>query len=85
MPPGGDAPYWLAAGTCLAAAGLLAYAQRPGKDAPVNTVLNETLTNGMSEGESFRAIDREVREFMRFWGIQGISLSVMRNDSLMFS
>ena len=26
LPPGGDVPYWLAAGTCLAAAGLLAYA-----------------------------------------------------------
>ncbi len=26
LPPGGDAPYWLAAGSCLAAAGLLALA-----------------------------------------------------------
>ena len=47
--------------------------------------LNKTLTNPMSEGAPFRPIDREVREFMRHWGIQGISLSVMRNDSLVFS
>lgn len=51
----------------------------------VPAVLNETLTNSQSEGDAFKAIDREVREFMRYWGIQGISLSVMRNDSLMFS
>ncbi|MBR3013319.1 MAG: beta-lactamase family protein [Bacteroidales bacterium] len=39
----------------------------------------------MSDSTVFNAIDREVREFMKYWGIQGISLSVMRNDSLMFS
>ena len=75
----------LAAVAVAVAACLLTAAGRPGKEAQVNAVLNETLTNGMSDGDAFRAIDREVREFMRFWGIQGISLSVMRNDSLMFS
>ena len=52
---------------------------------PVNAILNETLTNAMSDSVSLRGIDREVREFMQYWRIQGISLSVMRNDSLMFS
>ena len=52
---------------------------------PVNAILNETLTNEMSDSASFQGIDREVREFMRYWRIQGISLSIMRNDSLMFA
>ena len=52
---------------------------------PVNAILNETLTNAMSDSASLRGIDREVWEFMQYWRIQGISLSVMRNDSLMFS
>ena len=75
----------LAAAAIFFAAGLSAPAQRTHSNAPADAVLNETLTNAMSDGESFKAIDREVREFMRYWGIQGISLSVMRNDSLMFS
>ena len=52
---------------------------------PVNAILNETLTNAMSDSASFQGIDREVREFMQYWSIQGLSLSVMRNDSLMFA
>jgi CubicO group peptidase (beta-lactamase class C family) len=58
---------------------------RPTPPPPVPAILNETLTNEMSDSSVFRAIDREVREFMSYWKIQGISLSVMRNDSLMFS
>ena len=58
---------------------------RPTPPPPVPAILNETLTNEMSDSSIFRAIDREVREFMSYWKIQGISLSVMRNDSLMFS
>ena len=80
--------YCLLAAAMIVAAGVLAAGRRPGP-APqpqlAPAALNETLTNAMSDGDSFKAIDREVREFMRYWGIQGISLSVMRNDSLMFS
>ncbi|MBQ4192244.1 MAG: beta-lactamase family protein, partial [Bacteroidales bacterium] len=39
----------------------------------------------MSDSDSLHGIDKEVQEFMKYWRIQGISLSVMRNDSLMFS
>ena len=79
-------PYALLAAVALTAMALVLMASgRPGQDPPADAVLNKTLTNAMSEGEPYLAIDREVREFMRFWGIQGISLSVMRNDSLVFS
>lgn len=79
-------PYTLLAAVALTAMALVFMASgRPGQNPPADAVLNKTLTNAMSEGEPYLAIDREVREFMRFWGIQGISLSVMRNDSLVFS
>ena len=79
-------PYALLAAVAMTVMALvLMAAGRPGQDPPADAVLNKTLTNAMSEGEPYLTIDREVREFMRFWGIQGISLSVMRNDSLVFS
>ncbi len=79
-------PYALIAATAMTVMALvLMAAGRPAQNPPSDAVLNKTLTNEMSEGEPYRAIDREVREFMRYWGIQGISLSVMRNDSLVFS
>lgn len=75
-----------AAAALVAAAAILIAAHRPKPSPPpVNAILNETLTNSMSDSSVFRSIDREVRSFMQYWGIQGISLSVMRNDSLMFA
>ena len=47
--------------------------------------LNETLTNEMSEIEELEGVDRKVKAFMRKWQIKGASLSVMRNDSLLYS
>jgi CubicO group peptidase (beta-lactamase class C family) len=76
----------LAAAALVVAVVVLVASHRPKPvPPPVNAVLNETLTNAMSEGPEFAGIDREVREFMKYWGIKGISLSVMRHDSLMFS
>lgn len=79
------APIAIAA-ALVAAVTVLVAAHRP-KPAPppVNAILNETLTNAMSDSDSLHGIDKEVQEFMKYWRIQGISLSVMRNDSLMFS
>ena len=78
--------YCLIAAALIAGAAALASGRRPAPEPePAASILNEALTNSMSSGDAFKAIDREVREFMRYWGIQGISLSVMRNDSLMFS
>ena len=76
----------LAAAALIVAAVVLVASHRPKSvPPPVNAVLNETLTNSMSDSSCFAAIDREVGTFMKYWGIQGISLSVMRGDSLMFS
>lgn len=50
---------------------------------PVN--LNKVLTNELSDTSSFTEFDRTVRDFMTFWGLKGASLSVMRNDSLLYA
>ena len=50
---------------------------------PVN--LNETLTNEVSDTATLRGFDRQVKDYMTTWGLRGVSLSVMRNDSLLYS
>ena len=64
----------LALAAVLVATVILACAlkPKPAPPPPVPAILNETLTNEMSDSTVFNAIDREVREFMKYWGIQGI-------------
>ncbi len=50
---------------------------------PVN--LNETLTNEVSDTATLRGFDRQVKDYMTAWGLKGVSLSIMRNDSLLYS
>ena len=50
---------------------------------PVN--LNETLTNEVSDTSVLDGFDKIVKDYMTYWGLKGVSLSVMRNDSLLFS
>ena len=47
--------------------------------------LNDTLKNEMSEIEELAGMDKKVTSFMRQWHIKGASLSIMRNDSLLYS
>ena len=47
--------------------------------------LNDTLKNSMSEIEELAGLDKKVKSFMRQWQIKGASLSIMRNDSLLYS
>ena len=47
--------------------------------------LNDTLRNEMSHFEELEGMDKNIRSFMRQWQIKGASLSVMRNDSLLYS
>ena len=47
--------------------------------------LNETLTNEVSDTAVLRGFDRQVKDYMTAWGLKGVSLSVMRNDSLLYS
>ena len=52
---------------------------------PVPVNLNATLTNEMSDTSSLDGFDRMVKNYLTYWAINGASLSVMRNDSLLFA
>lgn len=48
-------------------------------------VLNETLTNEMSDTASLERMDRAIEAYMQQWQLKGASLAVMRNDSLLYA
>ena len=50
-----------------------------------HTWLNDTLTNAMSDVEGLEGLDREMENFRKRWDLKGISLAVMRNDSLVYA
>ena len=56
-------------------------------ESPAVTIvnLNKTLTNEMSDTSSLAGLDKKLKLFMRKWQFMGISLSVMRNDSLVYA
>ena len=45
---------------------------------------SDNLTNEGSEFEGIDRWDRDMRKFMSYWHLRGVSLAVMRNDSLLF-
>ncbi|MGN1214788.1 MAG: serine hydrolase domain-containing protein, partial [Candidatus Cryptobacteroides sp.] len=47
--------------------------------------LNETLTNELSDTSILSGIDSKVKEYMTYWGLKGVSLAMMRNDSLLYA
>ena len=75
--------------TALAAIAVVALAsgfKKGGKEiqrVPVN--LNATLTNEMSDTSVLAGFDSRVQQYMTEWALKGVSLSVMRNDSLLFA
>lgn len=47
--------------------------------------LNEFLTNETSDSLNLSGLDKRVNDYLTVWGLQGASLSIMRNDSLLFA
>jgi CubicO group peptidase (beta-lactamase class C family) len=47
--------------------------------------LNDRLYNSLSDFPDLRPMESKVDSFMRFWDIRGASLSIVRNDSLVYS
>ena len=47
--------------------------------------LNRVLTNELSDTATLYKMDRDIERFMQRWYIKGLSLSVMRNDSLVYA
>ncbi len=61
-----------------------------GKEKPVaskqqENTLNQVLTNDLSNVKELYGMDEGIRNYLRTWGIQGASLSIIRNDSLVYS
>ena len=64
---------------------LLAHHKPVPSDGRMPRDLNGTLTNAMSDTSSLSKLDRDISTYMQYWHIQGLSLSIMRNDSLLYS
>ena len=47
--------------------------------------LNAVLTNEKSDVPALHGLDSQIENYMRTWGLNGVSLSVMRNDSLLYA
>lgn len=47
--------------------------------------LNEVLTNEMSSQEELSGMNAKIQTYMRQWNLCGVSLAVMRNDSLLYA
>ena len=48
-------------------------------------VWSDTLTNAASKVPALARMDRDIERFRARWGLEGMSLAVMRNDSLLFA
>jgi len=70
----------------LATASRRSLPESPTEDAVPDTVrLNEILTNDMSCMPGLERLDAEIGKYLKQWEIKGASLSIMRNDSLVYS
>lgn len=49
------------------------------------TDLNSFLNNSVSDTSSLEGLDERVMAFMRQWELKGVSLGIMRNDSLLYA
>ncbi|MBR5063249.1 MAG: serine hydrolase, partial [Bacteroidales bacterium] len=47
--------------------------------------LNLVITNALSEIPELEPMDQAIDSFMDFWSLHGVSLAVMRNDSLVYA
>ena len=57
-------------------------------DTPAPTYLenlNEAITNDLSDIPELKAMDHSVDSFMNFWALKGVTLAVVRHDSLVYA
>lgn len=59
--------------------------RKSGREAEEFLHLNDTLSNALSDIPELEGMDKKIRRFMTKWHIKGASLSVMRNDSLLYA
>lgn len=66
-----------------AISGFPSLADNPPLKRPVN--LNSCVSNEKSDNSSLYGLDKKVLSFMQDWELKGLSLSIMRNDSLVYA
>ena len=47
--------------------------------------LNEVIANDTADIPGLRGMDAAIEKYMAYWRLRGVSLSIMRNDSLLLS
>lgn len=57
----------------------------PQGESSVPVRLNETLTNQMSDIPELAPMDAVIDSFRQAWNVKGLTLAVMRNDSLLYA
>lgn len=57
----------------------------PRELAAPRVMLNQILHNDSSSFDELQGLDRKVKSYMRKWGINGASLAITRNDSLLYA
>lgn len=67
--------------------GILSCGNRPDVSEPVKipVILNETITNEYSDTSDLHSLDKDVRAYMKQWGVNGSALCIMKNDSLVYA
>lgn len=58
---------------------------KPAPLAPPRIHLNDTLSNSRSDIPELTGMDRKVERYMSQWALKGASLTIMRNDSLLYA
>lgn len=69
----------------LIAAGAIFTSFRHSVEPEQEHCLNKIITNELSDTSSLSGLDRKISRFMNQWQFMGISLSIMRNDSLLYA
>lgn len=55
------------------------------EDGRISVDLNRTLTNEMSDTTDLTKLDKDIQTYMQYWHLKGLSLSIMKNDSLVYA
>ncbi len=55
------------------------------EDEPQVQGVNAWITNALSDTADLKGLDRKIAQYMQQWQLKGLSLAVMRNDSLLYA
>lgn len=70
--------------------GIVGYAIKPrmekARPIPADTVrLNKVIRNSLSDSLGLEKMEAKIKNYMAQWGLKGVNVTMMRNDSLLYS